>query len=262
MQLRFALRYLRHLSTSLTAHGIHSPFVYQLVNDVIYDRRNYYAFTPIEILRSQLMDSKEQVDVIDFGAGSVIQPSLIGKQKVHTLVKNSAKSPKLGKLLFRLVNYFQPQNMLELGTSLGISALYQGAANHTADFITLEGNPHIAAIAEKNIAKLKLSHIKIIVGDFKDTLPLALKQLSRVDYVFFDGNHRKEATLQYFDQCLQYSHEDSIFIFDDIHWSDGMQEAWEAIKQHPQVKATVDVFFLGIVFFKKGLSKQDFKIRF
>jgi predicted O-methyltransferase YrrM len=79
--------------------------------------------------------------------------------------------------------------------------------------------------------------------------------------VFVDGNHQKEATLRYFKLCLPKVHENSLLIFDDIYWSRGMKEAWNEIKAHPEVTVTVDLFWIGLVYFRKGQVKEDFVIK-
>ena len=79
--------------------------------------------------------------------------------------------------------------------------------------------------------------------------------------VYFDGNHQKAATLEYFQHCLQFVNNESFFIFDDIHWSKEMESAWEEIKKHPKVKVTIDTFQWGIVFFRKEQEKEHFIIR-
>jgi predicted O-methyltransferase YrrM len=94
-------------------------------------------------------------------------------------------------------------------------------------------------------------------------LPQVLARLDRVDLAYIDGNHRLHPTLQYFEQLLQKKTPDSIFIFDDIHWSAGMEEAWRTICQHPAVTCSIDLFFLGFVFFRPEFkAKQHFCIRF
>ena len=87
-----------------------------------------------------------------------------------------------------------------------------------------------------------------------------LKEHNQLDFVFFDGNHKKKPTLSYFKQCLEVAHEDSIFIFDDIYWSTEMTEAWQEIKKHPKVTLSIDCFEMGIVFFKKEQAKEHFTV--
>jgi len=146
---------------------------------------------------------------------------------------------------------------LEMGTSLGISTIYQSQAAMNAQFITLEGDPQIAELARMYFDDFNVKNVELIEGRFEDTLQSALQKLKRLDYVFIDGNHRLAPTLEYFETCLKYAHEDSIFVFDDIHWSDEMDQAWEQVKKHPQVKISIDLFHMGIVFFRKGKRDKE-----
>jgi len=259
-QLFTAYNYLLYLTRSKNRHGVHSPFVYDLLTEVVYNKTDYYAYGKVEGLREKLLDSKQELYCKDLGAG----PAKKGgkKRSVADLVNHSAKSPKFGQLLFRLVNYFQPENILELGTSLGISAAYMAMADSRIQLVTIEGCEEIAVIAEKNFCDLELKNIELIQGNFDEVLPTFLKNTPKTEFVFFDGNHRKEATLSYFQQCLAKADDTSVFIFDDIYWSAEMKEAWNEIKDHPKVKITLDLFYLGIVFFRKEQVKEHFVIKF
>jgi predicted O-methyltransferase YrrM len=127
---------------------------------------------------------------------------------------------------------------------------------------SLEGCPNTAAIAAKNFQSMDMADIRIMPGDFDQTLPLYLQSIQKLDQVFFDGNHRHEPTIRYFRACLAKAHEGSVFIVDDIHWSPGMEAAWEEIKAMPEVTVTLDLFFMGLVFFRKGQAREHFEIRF
>jgi predicted O-methyltransferase YrrM len=152
--------------------------------------------------------------------------------------------------------------MIELGTSLGISATYQSAANPNGKLFTLEGSENIADIAEKNFNTLGFKNIFLQRGEFSLSLPKVLNENKKIDYVFFDGNHRQQATLDYFNLCLNHTNEKTFFVFDDINWSNEMQNAWKIICNHPSVTVSIDLFMMGIIFFDKSLSKQHFKLRF
>jgi predicted O-methyltransferase YrrM len=169
----------------------------------------------------------------------------------------------LAQLLFRLVNHFQPATTLELGTSLGLTTAYLAAANSRQQVITFEGCPNTAAVARETFEKLELKNVRLVEGNLDQTLPATLAGLTKpVDFVFFDGNHRYEPTLRYFEQCLAKAHENSVFVLDDIHWSAEMEQAWEAIKAHSAVTVTVDLFYVGLVFFRKTQPRQDFWLRY
>lgn len=256
-QLSFLIKYLKYWFSAKNAHGIHSPFVFSLYNEVIHKKGSYYVFDQIEQLRRKLLASQKVIDVTDLGAGRS------GKRTVYEIAGRSAKSKKYCELLFRIVNHFKPGSILELGTSLGISTAYLASANPNAKVITIEGCPNTAAEAKKNFESLGLKNIESVVGNFDDVLPAILARPQTPDsrLIFIDGNHRKEPTLNYFTQCLSQANSDSIFIFDDIHWSAEMEEAWEEIKAHPKVTVTIDLFFLGLVFFRKEQVKENFILK-
>ena len=242
-------------------HGIHSPFVFDFVKNVLNDKKEYAAYQQIENLRNNLLKDKTEIEIEDFGAGSSVMSS--NKRVVKEIAKSSLKNKKFAQLLFRIVQYYKPCTIIELGTSLGVTTSYFAAANKTAKLFTLEGSPNVAAIAQENFDELNLENINLITGNFDDTLPPVLKTLEKVDLAFVDGNHRKNPTLQYFDQLLKKRNDQSIFIFDDIHWSAEMEEAWKQIQQHSSVTLTIDLFFIGLIFFRKDFkAKQHFVIRF
>ncbi|MEN7548539.1 class I SAM-dependent methyltransferase [Rapidithrix thailandica] len=242
------------------AHGVHSPFVFALYTQAIACKKQYYHFERIGRIRKKLLKSREQIDVTDFGAGSKKMNS--NQRKVAEIAKYSVSSTKVSELLFRLVDYFNPKSILELGTCLGVNTLYMNLASHKAEVITFEGCNEIAKVAQGNFRQFKNKPIKIVTGNLDDTLAPKVKEVPKLDFVFFDANHRKEPTLNYFRTCLSKAHEASVFIFDDIHWSDEMEEAWQEIQNHPDVTLTVDLFQVGLVFFRKKQPKQHFTLKF
>jgi predicted O-methyltransferase YrrM len=253
--------YLLYCLRSKTTHGTHSPFVFDFLNKVVYNPHSFYAYREIEACRRKLLSSKEQINCTDLGAGAGNKAG--GELRaVRDIAKRAVKPAKYGQLLFRLVNYFQPRTVLELGTSLGITTAYLRAANLATEVRTVEGCPETAAIAQKNWEQLGYKHIGLHIGNFDEVLPEILKESKPLDLVYFDGNHRKQATLDYFNKCMEKKHEKSVFVVDDIYWSEEMKEAWDEIKADERVSVTIDLFFLGLVFFRRGQVKQDFVIRY
>ena len=259
MVLQFLQYYLN--ASNGKGHGIHSPFVFEFVKKVMNDDRHFYAYDSIELVRKSVLKNKKVLSITDYGAGSTVTKS--NERKVKDIAGSALKPKKFAQLMFRMVDYFQPKTIVELGTSLGITTSYLASANVASSVYTFEGAAEVAAIAKENFHSLGLKNIKVIEGNFDDTLQPVLNELATIDFAFVDGNHRKEPTIRYFEQLLEKSNEDSIFIFDDIHWSKGMEEAWQYIQQHPAVKLTIDLFFIGIVFFRKEQKvPQHFVIRF
>lgn len=260
---KLAIKYLQYYFTASNGkgHGIHSPFVYDFIEKVLNDKKQYPCYKEIENRRSELLKDNTVIEVEDFGAGSSVIKT--NKRIVAKIAKSSLKPKKFAQLLFRMVQYYQPKNIVELGTSFGITSSYLAAGNKNAALVTCEGAKNIAAIAQQTFSKLQVQNAVLKPGDFALTLPPLLQQLPAVDFVFIDGNHRKEPTLHYFTQLLQVSNNQTIFIFDDIHWSEGMEAAWASIQQHEKVTLTIDLFFIGIVCISPDIKiKQHFTIRF
>ena len=260
---KIAIKYLQYYLTASNGkgHGVHSPFVFDFIKNVLNDDRHFYAYDNVERVRESLLRNDTVLQLKDFGAGSVVTKSK--ERKVSSIAKSALKPKKFGQLLMRIVNYYQLQTSVELGTCFGVTSAYIASGNVKGKLCTMEGAEQVAAIAKKYFEKLQLYNIEIVEGNFDDTLPKVLKQIRNIDLAFIDGNHRKEPTLAYFNQLLQKKNEYSIFIFDDIHWSRGMEEAWRQIQQHPEVTLTIDLFFIGLVFFRKEQKvAQHFEIRF
>jgi predicted O-methyltransferase YrrM len=242
-------------------HGMHSPFVFQFILHVLNNNSNYEVPSSIEVLRRELLADDRILEIEDLGAGSRTTKS---KQRtVRQLARTAVKPRKYGQMLHRLVARYQPQTIIELGTSLGLTTAYLATANPTARIITIEGSEAIQKLAAESFKTLSLGNIEALQGHFDDVLPTVLQHVEKVDLGYIDGNHRLGPTLAYFHQFLERTHNGTILIFDDIHWSPEMEQAWQQIQQHPSVKCTVDIFFLGFVFFRSEFKeKQHFTVRF
>ena len=242
-------------------HGIHSPFVFDFVKHVLNDKQNYPAYQSVESLRKKLLNDSTIIEVEDFGAGSSVIKT--NKRVVSAMAASSLKPKKYAQLLYRMVQYYKPETIVELGSSFGITTAYLASANAASNVFTCEGSVAIASIAKQNFETLQLKNVQLTEGDFTQTLSPLLSNLKTVDFAFADGNHRKQPTLDYFEQLLKYVTPNSIFIFDDIHWSAEMEEAWAVIKKHERVTLTIDLFFIGIVLINTDFkTAQHFTIRF
>jgi predicted O-methyltransferase YrrM len=250
--------YFKYLLASKPAigHGIHSPFIYKLASEVIRDKKKL-RYTEIEKIRKQIYASQQVLQKTNYGAGSNSGTRYVGKN-----AKYSSITPKYGSLLRRLAEFYKPYAILEVGTSFGISTLYLATACPNSKVITLEGSEEKSLIAQKNFEILGLNNIKIVSGYFDASLPAILQNTDILPFVFFDGNHTYEATINYFQICLKKITEESIFIFDDIHWSEEMEKAWKYIQDNRVVSVTIDLYGIGVVLFRKGMQKQNFVIRF
>ena len=258
-----ALKYFRYLCTAANGkgHGVHSPFVFEFITRVLNDRRNFYAFDAIEKIRLDLLSNHNTIEIEDFGAGSRVAKT--NTRKISEVAKGSLKPAKYSQLLFRMIDFYTPKQIIELGTSLGITTAYLASANPAARVTTFEGSTAVAQIAWQNHQLLGLKNIILLEGNFDEQVPKWLEQHKSIDFAFIDGNHAFKPTMAYFEALLEVVHEDTILVFDDIHWSTEMEQAWAQISTHPRVTLSIDLFFIGIVFFRKEFAqKQQVSIRF
>ncbi|SCX78801.1 O-methyltransferase [Flavobacterium caeni] len=251
--------YFTFLLKSTNEHGVHSPFVFGLVTQCFYDKTNYPEYQTLKNYRRSLLQNRETIEVTDFGAGSKIFKS--NKRQISKIARTAGITAKNAELLFRVVRYFKPQSILEIGTSLGLATSALSIGNPTAKVMTLEGCPQTSATAQSQFQRFGFNNIENRVSEFQSALDSFDIRLSTFDLIYFDGNHQKDATLKYFELLLPTATNDSVWIFDDIHWSPDMEQAWETIKKNPHVTVTVDTFQWGFVFFRKEQEKQDFVIR-
>lgn len=253
-------QYIGYLLKAKDEHSVHSPFVFELYTNVIRPFKWYYSFDQIEDYREQLLRENHVIEVNDLGAGSTRLPT--ARRSIRQIARTSLSKPVIGQLLFKLVDYFSANVILELGTSLGINTLYLASVSQKANVFTFEGCPIIAQRAQKTFHDNKAENIEIIVGNLDETLPQTLDRLSTIDVAYLDANHRYEPTMRYFAQCLSKIHKNSLLVIGDIYWSPEMTKAWQSIKRHERVTVTIDLFDIGLVFFHQKQAKQNFILRF
>ena len=257
-QIRFIYKFFLHSLTARNTkgYGVHSPFLFQLVRFVIYDKSQYYIFSKIENLRKNLKLDNRVLHIVDFGTGQN------RNRKVADIAAHSLKQTKYAQLLFKMVLFVKAQHVLELGTSLGLTSSYLASSSSDIRCVSLEGSDEIAAVAKENFEKIQIKNIELKLGDIDKILPAVLSGFDKLDFVFIDANHRFPAAYDYFEQCVSRIHEKSIVVIDDIYWSADMEKVWNMIKKHPKVTSTIDIFQMGIVFFNTDLNKSHYKMRY
>lgn len=251
--------YLKFLWHSKNEHAVHSPFIFGLITKCFYDKKPKTAYSILKNYRKALLENKNSIEVTDFGAGSKVFNSNI--RMVSQIAKTAGISKKRAQLLYRVTHYFEAENLLEIGTSLGLATVAMNIGNPKTKITTLEGCPETAKIAQKQFEKFQLKNINLINIEFESYLNSSQISNAIFQQIYFDGNHSKKATLDYFERLLPTITNDTVWIFDDIHWSVEMEEAWEIIKKHPKVSVTIDTFQWGFVFFRKEQPKEHFIIR-
>jgi predicted O-methyltransferase YrrM len=251
--------YLKFLWHSKNEHAVHSPFVFNLITKCFYDKKSKPEYKVLKNYRNELLQNKNTIQVNDFGVGSKVFKS--NTRQISQIAKTAGIAQKRAELLFRITNYFQPNSILEIGTSLGLATSALALGNQKSKITTLEGCPDTMAIAKNQLQLFNFENVECITTEFNDFLQICNLKSEICNLIYFDGNHSKTATLEYFDLLLPTIANDSVWIFDDIHWSQDMEEAWEIIKNHPKVTVTIDTFQWGLVFFRTEQPIEHFVIR-
>lgn len=246
-------RYFLYRIKAGNKHSVQPPILFSFAENVL-SGASKSTYKAAEKERQRLKNSKQVLDFVDYGKSGVLL-----EKAVADIAKKSLKPPKYAKLLSTIVEHQEAKSVLELGTSLGITTAYL-ARNEKTEVITLEGDPSVAQIAQSVWNQLGHKNIKCTVGPFEKTIESVLD--TQYDVMYIDGNHRLEPTLRYFDQLQAAAHSKTLFIFDDIHYSVEMEQAWEAIKADERVSSTIDLFFVGVVYIDAALNKQHFTLSY
>lgn len=230
---------------------MHSDFVFQYINKVLRNKTTAEVFKQIEAARKQLQNDCRQIAPNSYGA---IKDGAL--RTAGDKARLTGLPPLYGRLLYRTAQYFNAQNILELGTGTGISTMYLGATG-ARRLMSLEGNSELLAVAEEQLKKMKLNNVELIGGDFNSTLSTTLGKMGVVDMAFIDGDHQLAPTIKYYEAILPYTHNDSVLVFDDINWSTDMQAAWQNIIARPEVTLSLDFYRMGMVFFRKEIRQPQ-----
>jgi predicted O-methyltransferase YrrM len=246
--------YLRHLFLSTAnGHGVHSPFAFSLCEEVFYNGNSHYAFEQLNKIRRRLENDNRFIDTGNFGAGS--RTAKGRTRKISDIARRGTSSRRQSEILYRLANFLGCKECIELGTSLGLNALYIALAGKNTKVTSIEGSGALAEIASGLAKSCLATNLNIINGTFEEHLPRLLGETMQLDLFYVDGNHTREATLGYFRIAIEKAHPGSVFVFDDVYWSRGMAEAWKEIRAHPSVKLTIDTFHSGYVFFRDEIRE-------
>lgn len=256
---RKVFKYVLHVIQAKGVHGVHSPFVYELSAVWMRNKQQYYIWEQIEALRTSLIKSNETVLLTDLGA---LGTGKVKSVKLSNFTRRTAIPKRYGQLLFQCVLQLNARTILELGTSVGIGTAYLAGSNSKAKVVTIEGCPEINKLAASNFHKLGLHHINSVNGNFDDILPELLPSLNEIDVVYLDGNHTYEATINYYKLIKPFLSKGALVVIDDIYWSKGMENAWKELILDSDATVTIDLYRMGLMFFKQGQQKEHFKLHF
>ncbi len=251
--------FIRYWLLQVNEYSLHAPFVFELYQKTIKSDDIPPDAKEIEKIRKELLANEIYITTKSLGTPSLINRD--SKRKIKDIANGGISTLKFSSLLYRLVCSIKAENVWELGTSLGINTLYLSSPDYT-HVTTFEGCRETLSLATRNFDRCDRKNINVIEGDIDYTIMAEIRKTKSLDLVFFDANHREEPTIRYFETCLRKSKTESIFIFDDIHLSREMHQAWKKIKLNHQVSLTIDLFQIGLVFFDHSLTKQDIVLKY
>lgn len=242
-----------------TRYDVHSPRLVEFIREVYRDDRHYQAFDQIRNVRNYWRERDGNVRLQSLGAPS--KTTSKAERSVRSLVATNAIDDDCGRFLFRLALWLRAGNIIEFGTNAGISTLYLHAADTRATLHTIEGNADVAALAQETFRTAGTgpgitAYVSLFDAWLRANEGLLMQTMKEqpLDLFFCDGDHRYQPTLDYVRQLLPLAGPKSVFVIADIHWSEGMERAWEELKSFPEVTASVDVYHFGLLFFDPGMD--------
>lgn len=239
-------------------HSLHAPFIFDLYTKAVKatgtDDRHLLQ------LRKELRHNHTGIELVDLGAGSLMEAS--DKRSISTIARHSISSIKTARLVARIAAFAQPKTIIELGTSLGLLSLQLHNNSPQSRIYTVEGDPTLSALSKSHFEKHANGKIDLRTGNIDDLLPQLIEEIGHVDMAVMDANHTLQATLTYFYLLLKRCHKNSVIVLDDIHWSKEMKIAWDEIRNHPEVTCSVDLFQVGVIFFKEEIQKQHWTLTY
>lgn len=241
-------QYVKYLITAKDIYAIHSPFVYKLVRDCFNKQNHFYIFDELLEVRQELLKDNTIIEYTNIGASST---ALSNQAQVKDIVKIATTPTQYSELYFRMIQFFQSKQILELGTSVGLNTMYLAQATQ-GKVISIEGQYQLYQYAKHLLEKKHIHRVELICAYFDDVLSNLCK-IHQWDFVLIDGNHHYDATMRYFEIVKRAMHTQSVIVIDDIYWSKAMSRAWHEIKHHQDVKISIDLYRCGIIIFNPDI---------
>ena len=249
--------YIKYIAKAKGRHGIHSPFVFDLVNVCFNIKVAKNDKITLDNYLSILYSDKKTYLFDTYGAGSKSKKTYT---TIESLAQKASTKGKYWKLLYRISKHYKSTNILELGTNFGLGTLAFKLGNPFSFIKSIEGSKTLNDINKHNFFNLKLENIDFIQSSFEDFF--TQQNDSIYDLVFIDGDHIGKNLLSNLDKTLQNCHNETLIIIDDIRWSADMLSAWEQIIADKRFHLTIDLFKLGIVLLKTNKEKEHFILRY
>jgi len=256
------LKYTEHLFHWRYRWGrhIHSPYLFEFIHEVVFNASKHEVPAEIRIVHRALRKDRNLIPAGTLGAKSAVDNS--ENRTVGSFVRSSSVSEKYGAVLYRITRWFKPETIVELGTGLGVSAMYLATGSPQTQLHTIEGSHSRADFSHKLIKRCGLKEVKVHRGELEKKLEELIPDLKERFVAFVDGNHYHEPTVRYVRSLVDLAGDEALIVVDDIYWSKEMQLAWKEVISWPEVKVSIDLFHMGILLLRRDLQKARLKIKF
>lgn len=262
--------------------GIHSPLVYDLIRKVIVNEERWKVPGRVVEVHRALLKDRTRLAFEEFGAGSRVASTESGgdsrddftgsdagsgitsvaSRSIRSLTRRSSVNRRFGRFLFRLVRWFRPDELIELGTGIGVSTLYLSAA-FDRQMESVEASPQKHAFSKVLFEQYGIKNVKTHCGTFMQCFEDVVPDPDARSMVFLDGDHRYGATMELVERLIDTrKNGEMLIVIDDIHWSEEMERAWNELRHDSRIPFTVDLFQVGLVFIRDEVSKQHFTLTF
>lgn len=250
--------YIKYCLIAKNRHGIHSPFVYDFNDRCLTLSIPKFEYQVYKNLKKSFLSDKNTIEINDLGAGS---KKMDQQRAISQIAKVSGSSDKYAKLLYRLVAHYQPKEVLELGTSLGLGTYMLAAAAENIQITTVEGCENTFEIARRSFPASQNIKVNFVNNNFINFLE-SLGDRPPFDLIFIDGDHKSESLFKQLELLSPYIHDETILILDDIRWSKDMFFAWSNLIDGFKYHLTIDLFKMGILLRRTHQQNEHFVIRY
>jgi len=162
-------------------------------------------------------------------------------------------------LFFRLTNFFRPDNILEIGTSWGISTLYLRLAGRQSEITVVEPLPEIHDFCREpflprlerrpiSFGKNMLRFSWTIFRQTPETMYIVVNRLPKPYYRALP------------DLLAPVLDMHALLIIDGIRSNSEVKSWWEKLVKDERVRVTVDMKNVGLVCCDPKLNKQDYQV--
>ena len=232
-------------------HGVHSPFAFNFITNIVEEKFPYYIFEDIEKRRAELLSCMDTVEFLSSKGN-------LKKKTIAEITSKETQSDKYGAFLFRLVNFSQSKSILQIGGSTGMMSLYLATPSKDIRCVVLEDRAELAPVIQKQCKSLNLPNVSVEIGEYMSTLEEVLKKQDYFDLVFLNTIRNSELTRSILDRHIKTR----FLVVDNIRKDKKSKALWQMVMDNPHAKITIDLYYLGIALFEGKFYKKHYKAHF